>query len=75
MVAGAYRDIKLEIERRFHQLPVAKMRVDVGDCEVEILLTVMGRADNAYQVLSVIAPLTGKFQVRQKSLWQRSLLK
>jgi len=66
--AGAYSNIASEVERRFTDLPEPAVSDVVDDAQVEILLTALGRADDASKALSVLGKYAGKVKQAKEAV-------
>lgn len=66
--AGAYSDISTEIERRFQELPPPWLSDQIDDPEVELLLTALGRADDAASALKVLGQYAGKVKQAKEAV-------
>lgn len=66
--AGAYSDIKTEVERRFQDLSRPWVCDVVDDGEVETLLSALGHADNAGASMKVLGLYAGKVKQAKEAV-------
>lgn len=66
--AGAYSDVSAEVERRFSELVAPWVCDAVDDAQVEVLLTALGRSDNAAKAMAVLGKFAGKVKQAKEAV-------